>query len=90
MYRAGLEWILGFRLQGAAMRVDPCIPKAWTGFQIVFRYRSARYEIGVENPSRVSRGVTRVELDGVVLPGDRASVPLVDDGLTHRVRIVLG
>jgi len=72
MYRAGLEEILGFRLQGATLLVDPCVPKAWPGFTIVFRYRSARYDIAVENPRGVSRGVAHAELDGVALPGDHA------------------
>ena len=47
MYRAGLEWILGFRLQGASLLIDPCIPKTWPGFSIDFRYRSSRYDIAV-------------------------------------------
>ena len=90
MYRVGLESILGFRLRGATLVLDPCVPRAWPGFQIVFRYRSARYEIEVENPRGVCRGVTSVELDGEALSGDRAQIPLADDGATHRVRVVLG
>jgi cyclic beta-1,2-glucan synthetase len=90
MYRAGLEWILGFRVRGATLLIDPCIPRAWRGFEIVFRYHSARYDITVENPRGVSRGVARVELDGVALADSRAPVPLADDGATHRVRVILG
>jgi cyclic beta-1,2-glucan synthetase len=30
--------------------MDPCIPRAWPGFEIDFRYHSSRYEIAVENP----------------------------------------
>jgi cyclic beta-1,2-glucan synthetase len=90
MYRAGLEWILGFRLQGATLLLDPCIPRAWPGFRIVFRYHAARYEIEVENPQGVSRGIVRAELDGDLLPGNQAQIPLADDGRTHRVRVVLG
>ena len=90
MYRAGLEWILGFRLRGATLVLDPCVPREWRGYQIVFRYRSARYQIGVENPHGVCRGVTCVELDGEALSGERAQIPLADDGATHRVRVVLG
>jgi cyclic beta-1,2-glucan synthetase len=90
MYRAGLEWILGFRLRGATLLLDPCIPKTWPSFQIVFRYRSARYDIRVENPGGVSRGVTRAELDGYALPQNNARIHLADDGATHVVRIVLG
>jgi cyclic beta-1,2-glucan synthetase len=90
MYRVGLESILGFRLQGATLVIDPCVPKAWPGFEIAFRYRTARYDIAVENPNGVSRGVIRVELDGETLPGPQARVTLADDGATHRVLVVLG
>jgi cyclic beta-1,2-glucan synthetase len=90
MYRAGLEWILGFRLRGASLLVDPSIPKGWQHFEIAFRYHSARYDIAVENPQGVSRGVFRVELDGKLLQGNPALIPLSDDGATHSVRVLLG
>ncbi len=90
MYRAGLEWILGFRLRGTMLLIDPCIPKTWKHFEIDFRHHSARYDIAVDNPHGVSCGVTRVELDGAVLPGNPALIPLSDDGKTHRVRVILG
>jgi len=89
MYRAGLEWILGFRLRGTRLVVDPCIPGAWQGFNIAFRYHSARYDIVVENPQGVTRGVSSVEVDGVSHDG-QASIPLADDQKSHRIRIVLG
>jgi cyclic beta-1,2-glucan synthetase len=89
MYRAGLEWILGFRLRGATLLIDPTIPKAWRHFDIVFRYKSARYEIAVENPHGISRGVARIELDGKLIRGNPALIPLSDDGATHTVRVIL-
>jgi cyclic beta-1,2-glucan synthetase len=46
------------------------------------------YEIVVDNPDRVSRGVVSVELDGILLGGD--PIPLVDDAATHRARIRFG
>jgi cyclic beta-1,2-glucan synthetase len=90
MYRAGLEWILGFRLRGKTLLIDPCIPSKWPGFEIVYRYGATRYEIAVENPRGVSRGVTSVELDGQALAQRPAQITLSDDSATHRVRIVLG
>jgi cyclic beta-1,2-glucan synthetase len=89
MYRAWLESILGFRLRGARLVIDPCIPRAWRGFELMFCYRSARYDVTVENPRGVSRGVSLVEVDGVRLAAD-LSLGLADDGTTHRIRIVLG
>jgi len=90
MYRAGLEWIIGFRLRGTMLLLDPCVPRAWRDFEIVYRYHSARYEITVENPDGVTHGVRHVELDGTALPENRTQIPLADDGRTHRVRVVLG
>jgi cyclic beta-1,2-glucan synthetase len=89
MYRAGVESVLGFRLRGARLGVDPCIPREWPGFSLTFRWRSARYDIVVENPHGVSRGVVTIELDGLVLDGAR-DVALADDGTTHRLRLRLG
>ena len=89
MYRAGLESILGFRLRGARLIIDPCIPHEWPGFSMTFRYHSARYEIVVENPDRVCRGVSSLDVDGA-RHDPRVGIPLEDDGNTHHVRAVLG
>jgi len=61
----------------------------------VYRHRGTRstithYEITVENPRRVNRGVVGAELDGVKIANGFARIPLVDDGQIHRVRIELG
>ena len=90
MYRAGLEWLLGFRLRGAVLYLDPCIPRGWRRFDITFRYHASRYEIAVENPSGATRGIASIEVDGVRREVADGRVPLTSDGATHRVRVVLG
>jgi cyclic beta-1,2-glucan synthetase len=90
MYRAGLESILGFTVQGNILRLDPCIPKTWRNFEIVFRHRSSRFDISVENPNGVCRGISRLELDERTLPSGSTGITLVDDGETHRLRVLLG
>jgi cyclic beta-1,2-glucan synthetase len=89
MYRAGIEWILGFRVRGARLYLDPCIPRRWRSFEITFRYHSSRYDIVVENPHGVARGVSALALDGVALAAG-GHIALIDDGTTHQVRLVLG
>jgi cyclic beta-1,2-glucan synthetase len=89
LYRAGIEWILGFRLRGMTLSIDPCIPRNWPGYSIEFKYHSAVYKIKIENPSGVTRGVAITELDGKLQAGS-ANIPLIDDGAVHRIRIVLG
>ena len=90
LYRVGIEAILGFRLQGEFLLLAPCIPREWPRFEIVYQYHSARYEIAVENPHGVNRGVAKAELDGKTLPDGLTRVPLVDDGQVHKVRVILG
>ncbi len=90
MQRAGVESILGLRMRGAFLHLDPCIPKAWGSYQMTVRYRSARYEIRVENPDGVSRGVLSARLDGTEINERPLRWPLLDDGVVHRVQLTLG
>jgi cellobiose phosphorylase len=88
MYRAGLEQILGFRRRGSVFELDPCIPTVWGEFRISWRVGSTRYDIVVANPERRCRGVRDARLDGQ--PVDARAVPVVQDGQSHSVHIVLG
>ncbi|MDQ2922119.1 MAG: hypothetical protein M3R52_10985, partial [Acidobacteriota bacterium] len=88
MYRAGLESILGFKLQGERLMVDPCVPRWWRDFEITYRRSRTTYRIKIENPLGVSRGVATVELDGTLQTNDE--IRLTDDSQTHIVRVVLG
>jgi cyclic beta-1,2-glucan synthetase len=89
LYRAGLEYMLGFRLRAARLVIDPCIPADWPGFAIRFRRDATQYDIRVDNPDHVTRGVVHVDVDGTGT--DFADgIPLLDDGVVHRVRVVLG
>jgi cyclic beta-1,2-glucan synthetase len=90
MQRAGLESVLGLRLSGASLHLDPCIPKAWPGFKVFLRHETARYEINVENPHSVSRGVAYAACDGAVIEARPLRLPLVDDGQTHHILVRLG
>ena len=90
MYRAGIEWLLGFRLRGAILSIDPCVPRAWRGFEIAFRYHGSRYEIVVaESGRRVARSLEHGGRWRRPAAGS-ATVTLTDDGATHRIRVVLG
>jgi cyclic beta-1,2-glucan synthetase len=89
LYRAGVEWILGFRMRGMTISIDPCIPRNWPEYSIELRYHSTIYKIRVENPSSVARGVALIELDGKLMAG-HAGIPLSDDGAIHHIHVVLG
>jgi len=88
MYLLGIEAILGISRVGNALNINPCIPRDWLGFKVDYRFGNTHYKISVENPHNVNRGVWQVLLDGV--PLSDGLIPLVDDGLLHKVRVVLG
>jgi cyclic beta-1,2-glucan synthetase len=93
LYRFGIERVLGLRLRGDRLEIDPCIAADWPGFTVTVRHGAARYEVVVENPDGVRRGVVAVRVDGEAVEqraGGEASVGLVDDGGVHRVGVRMG
>jgi cyclic beta-1,2-glucan synthetase len=90
MYRVALEGLLGLKKEGAALVFNPCIPRAWPGFEIRFRHGKTMYDIAVQNRNGAGRGVTHITLDGVDIDASGMRIPLQDDGATHRVSVVLG
>jgi cyclic beta-1,2-glucan synthetase len=83
LYRLGMEQILGIQPVPGGIRIQPCIPRRWTGYQVERRVGAARYLIRVENPGRGTGELETLKLDGTPLPGP--VVPLLDDGHRHEV-----
>jgi cyclic beta-1,2-glucan synthetase len=90
MQRAGIESILGLRIEGGWLRLDPCIPKTWPGFEITLRHGASLYEIQVENPQSVQLGVAAAEFDGALIATRPLSIPFKDDGAVHHLKVRLG
>ena len=90
MQRAGVESILGMRLQGDVLHLDPCIPRAWPGFELTLRRGGVHYEIRVENPDGVERGVAYAAVDESVIRERPLRLRLEDDGATHWLQVRLG
>jgi cyclic beta-1,2-glucan synthetase len=88
MQRSGVEGILGIRIRGTSLHIDPCIPHDWPGFEATIVWRSARYRIVVGNPGHICKGVATVLLDGAAAPA--GPVGLLDDGAQHLVEVTLG
>jgi cyclic beta-1,2-glucan synthetase len=88
MYRAWVEEVLGLKVRGDRMQMNPVIPGWWNGFSLRYRHGEAIYEIQVENPEKRERGVSWVEMDGRRLPD--GVIPL-DRGLVkHRILVRMG
>lgn len=80
--------ILGVKPDYDGLRIDPCIPSDWKGYNVSRLFRKTRYNIAVTNPDGVCRGVKSITLDGAVLEGNL--IPALGDGKEHTVTVVLG
>ncbi len=88
MYRIWIEEVLGFKLRGNVLIMDPTIPASWPGFSLTYVYGNSTYRITVANPEHIGRGISWSELDGEPLQGE--SIPLKNDGCEHNVKIRMG
>jgi cyclic beta-1,2-glucan synthetase len=74
MYRVWLEEVLGFKLRGDRLSIEPAIPDDWPGFSITFRYGQTEYRFDVENGGEAAGQEFHLE----------------DDGQPHHIRVQVG
>lgn len=87
-YFAATRYMLGIQPDYDALIVNPCIPGDWSGFTAVRKWRGARYNITVKNPSGVEKGVTQVLLGGKPLEG--TAIPRQPEGSVNEVTVIMG
>ncbi len=88
MYRIWIEEVLGMKISGKGLLIDPVIPPGWKQFGIRYRRGEALYDIAVENPEGARRGVAWVEMDGRRLEG--SLIPLEELSIRHKVVVRMG
>lgn len=82
------QGLLGIQPDYAGLRVDPCIPRAWKGFTVTREFRGVRYDITVNNPQGVCKGVASLTVDGVAVEGNL--IPAQTGKRRVAVEVVLG
>ena len=81
------QYILGIIPDYSGLKIDPSIPKAWDGYEVSRSFRNAVYNVKVENPNHVSKGIKSITVDGKAIEGN--ILPVFTDG-THEVVAVMG
>lgn len=85
-YFSATRYMLGIRPDFEHLTIDPCIPADWREFSAVRRWRGAEYDIHVENPDGVMKGVQELYLDGEKVE----RIPVMAQESRHDVRVVMG
>ena len=62
-YRAGIEYILGLKIEDACLKIEPCIPKEWKEYEIKYKWKESIYNIKVKNPDGKNKGITKIILN---------------------------
>ena len=84
------QYILGIRPDYDGLTVDPCIPSKLDGFEVNRDFRGCRYNITVENPDHVQKGVKQLVVDGTVIEGNTIPVDTVGNKTSVNVKVIMG
>ncbi|HWA72608.1 MAG TPA: glycosyl hydrolase family 65 protein [Polyangiaceae bacterium] len=79
-YFVALQSILGVRPELDGLRIDPCIPKGWPGFEMKRVFRGKTLHISVKNPNGKSRGVKELKVNGRVVSGNLVAIGDLSEG----------
>jgi cyclic beta-1,2-glucan synthetase len=82
-----VEAILGLRLDGGRIAIDPCLPPGWEGFDARLHRPAGTLAIRVDDPERIGRGQVEMTIDGAPHTGNVVAFPT--DGSVRRVVVRL-
>ena len=80
------QYILGVKPSYDGLEINPCISSQWKEYTVNRRFRGSRYEITVQNPDGVCKGIREILMDGQPLEGN--IIPHTPGD--HKVMVVLG
>ena len=82
------QYILGIQPDYEGLRIDPCIPEGFGGYTLSRKYRGVTYDITIENPGNVQKGVKKLIVDGLEVEGN--VIPFTQGKDTVKVTAVMG
>ena len=63
-YYAITQFILGIKPTYEGLEINPCIPSAWKEYRVKRKFRGSTYDITIQNPNGVCKGVHSMLVDG--------------------------
>lgn len=84
---ASVEGILGLNPEENGIRIDPCIPSEWDGFEMTKIFRGKTLNIKVNNANHSEKGVKKMTLNGAVLADNFVSADSLADCNTIEIEM---
>lgn len=82
------QYILGIKPVYDGLLINPCVPQNWEQYNVVRKYRNGTYNITVNNPRNINKGVKSISVDGKPIKGK--IIPVFNDQKEHKVEVELG
>ena len=82
------QYILGVYPTLTGLSINPCVPKTFGDFTMTRKYRNVQYNIKVENPNGVEKGVEKLLVDGVEVEGN--VIPYKEDKSSYDITVIMG
>ena len=86
-YKAGIEYLLGLKVQNGYLSLKPSIPSTWKEYEIKYKYKNTLYYIKVKNPNSKNGPEIKLKLNGEFI--DENKIKLVDDGKIYEIEAEL-
>ena len=82
------QYILGVYPTHNGLSIDPCVPKDFGDFELTRKFREGTYNIKVQNPDKVEKGIKSITVDGKAIDG--CVIPYVKGKETYDVVVTMG
>ena len=82
------QYILGVYPTHNGLSIDPCVPKDFGDFELTRKFREGTYNIKVQNPDKVEKGIKSITVDGKAIDG--CVIPYVKGKETYDVVVIMG
>lgn len=86
-YKAGIEYILGLKIENGMLSINPCIPNIWKEYSIHYRYKTSMYHIRVKNPNGKETGIEKFIVNEQEI--EEKKIHLVDNGKIYEIEVIM-
>ena len=84
-YKAGIEYILGLKINKGILSIKPCIPYSWSEYKIRYEYKTSIYNITVKNEYKTN-DIKEFVVDGQRIEENK--IKLIDNGRIYEVEVI--